>query len=421
MGLYQAALGLLMPLVWRYFRRRGAKDSAYLEHWDERRGQGAPFASDVWIHAVSLGEFRSAEPLIRLLLAEGKRLVITHATPAGRKASEAALAEAVANGQVAIRYAPVDRISYWRRLFEATRPNAGVVMEMEFWAGMTEAARRSGVPLWFSNAQIPAKSYPRALAWRRFLGSHPAARGRGVLAKSERMAERFRSLGAEDVRALGETRFDIPIPKAQAEAADAFKAKLAGRPIVAFASVVAGEEQVYIAAAKVLADDQRRPFVVWVPRAPEAFDETARLFAENGLAFVRRSDALDRDLSVAGDIAQANVLLGDSFGEMFFYLSAADVVSVGGGFTEKGAHNVIEPLALGKAVVVGPHVWTIEFPGEEARSAGLLTICDEPTSLAAMLISKLDHDPEPARTFHKAHLGASERIVRVLQGAETAS
>ena len=415
---YQVALAALMPLVWRYFRRRGRGDAAYLEHWGERKGEGAPFDADIWVHAVSLGEFRSAEPLIAKLLAAGKRLVLTHATPAGRRASEAALAAEIGAGTVRVEYAPLDRTSYWRAFFARIRPRTGLVMEMEFWPGMIEAARQEGVALWLTNAQVPGKSLPRALRVRSWLGAHPAGRTAGVFAKSERMADRFRRLGAKTVRAVGETRFDIPAPKPQTDAGAALAKSLGGRQVVAFASVVQGEEQVYLDAVQALQRDAQPPLVIWVPRAPEAFDPTFDLLKQVGLRVARRSQTFDADMNPIQSL-DCDVLLGDSFGEMFFYLAAADVVSVGGGFVEKGAHNIIEPLALSRPVVTGPHIWTIEFPGEEAREAGVLSVCEETGELAALLRSHMSGDGRAEAAFHAQHLGASQRIADAILMGET--
>ena len=407
---YQAALGLMMPLVWRYFRRRGEKDPDYISHLDERRGTGPDRPADIWIHAVSLGEFRSAEPLIARLLTAGQTLVITHATPAGRRASERALATEISAGRVQVCYAPIDRVSYWARFFARTTPRAGLVMEMEFWPGMIEAAARAGVPLWLTNSQIPGRSFPRALRVKALLGAHAAGRTRGVFAKSDRMAERFRELGASDVRAMGETRFDIEAPARHLAAGERLAEHLDGRPIYTFASVVEGEEESYLAAVRDLFKDKERPLIIWVPRAPEVFDMTFKRLEDAGLIVMRRSAAFDDDLTAISPLDTCEVLLGDSFGEMFFYLAAASAVSVGGGFVEKGAHNIIEPLKLGKPVVTGPHIWTIEFPGEEARSVGVLSVCTDPATLGDMLKAAANTDPTLQNAFHAAHSGASDRI-----------
>jgi 3-deoxy-D-manno-octulosonic-acid transferase len=70
---------------------------------------------------------------------------------------------------------------------------------------------------------------------------------------------------------------------------------------------------------------------------------------------------------------------------MYFYLALADRVVTGGGFTPHGAHNIIEPLALGKPVIVGPAIHTIEYPAAEAIAAGVCFHAETPADLATAL------------------------------------
>ncbi|MGR3512913.1 MAG: 3-deoxy-D-manno-octulosonic acid transferase [Paracoccaceae bacterium] len=407
LGLYAGALALAEPLAWRYFRKRAVADPGYMEHPDERRGMGVSFETDLWVHAVSLGEFTSAAPIIRAALAAGHRVLITHATPAGRRASTAAFGE---HPGCAIRYMPLDRPRYWRRFFALHRPKAGLVMEVEFWPVMIEEARRAGCVLCLANSQVPSKSFSRARRLAR-LFDHPVARVAATFAKSEPIADRFRALGADPVTVMGETRFDIPPPAPLIKAG----AHLTGsRKIVTFASVVAGEEQVYLATVKALLADPNPPLVLWVPRAPERFDDHAQLLQDAGFRVARRSDAFDVNLTQVQDLTETQILVGNSLGEMFFYLAPADAVVVGGGFLEKGAHNVIEPLSLGKPVLTGPHIWTIEFPAVEAAAAGVLTIVDRAEDLADAVRNAMG-DSAKAQAFHASHQGASARILQAIQ------
>ena len=406
-----ALMAVAEPFVFRYFRRRAGKDPDYGAHLDERRGAGRPFAADVWVHAVSMGEMRSAVPLVRLLLDEGWRVVTTHATPAGRRAAEAAFAPEMAADRLAVRYAPLDRPGYWARFLDGTRPKAGLVMEMEFWPWMIEAAARSGVALCLANSQVPERSFPRALRFARLAG-HPAARAAAVFAKSERMADRFQALGATRVAALGETRFDIAPPKAQVEAGRDVERD---RRVLTLASVVAGEEAVFEEMAAYLLADPDPPLILWVPRAPELFGATAERLAARGFRVARRSDVIGADLRPTRSLDDIQILVGDSLGEMFFYLAPASAVIVGGGFVEKGAHNVIEPLSLGKPVLTGPHVWTIEFPGVEAEAAGVLTVVPDPAHLAEAVRDAMREGGEGAKAFHALHKGASARIVEAIR------
>lgn len=410
LGGYSALMALGQPIVWRYFRRRAARDPRYGDRLEERRGAGEAFAADIWVHAVSMGEMTSAAPLVRLCLDAGHRVVTTHATPAGRATAERLFAPDIAASRLAVRYAPVDRRAWWDRFFDRVRPKVGLVMEMEFWPAMLEAAAGAGVPLCLTNSQVPSKSYPRARAVAALFG-HPVARAAAVFAKSERMADRFRALGARQVLALGETRFDMAVPDDQLAAGKALKDAVNGRPVLTLASVVAGEEETYLdAAVRPLLRNTPKPLIIWVPRAPEVFTQTVNDLRSEDLRVATRTEAFDAELTLNADLSDIDILVGDSMGEMFFYLAPADAVIVGGGFLESAAHNVIEPLALGKPVITGPNVWTIEYPATEARAAGVLTVCDTPSELTTAIRDAMARGSASAGAFHAANSGASKRI-----------
>ena len=394
---------------------RARSDVGYGLHLNERKAEGAPFASDVWLHAVSLGEINSAEPLVRMALRDGCRVLTTHATPAARTKVERTFAEEVAAGQLAVRFLPVDRLDYWRRFFASHAPRVGLVVEREFWPWMIEAAREAGVPLVLVNAQIPAGSWPKARRLASLVG-HPVARMAAVFAKSETQAGRFRALGASDVRTAGETRFDIVPPETQIQAGKAFGTSLQGKKVVAIASVVEGEEDVYVQALAELFSDPVPPFVVWVPRAPERFQATGEFLQSAGFEIARRSQLFDNGLNPLSELGSVRILVGDSLGEMTFYLASADAVIVGGGFGPRGSHNIIEPLALGKSVITGPSVGTIEFPAVEAQAAGLLTVCNAPEDLPdAVRAAIAQSSPQAVEAFHASHRGASQRIYKAIQ------
>ena len=413
--LYACTFRVLTPVVWQYFRKRARGDAGYGLHLDERKGKGAPFAADLWLHAVSLGEINSAEPLVRLALQDGHRVLTTHATPAARNRVERTYADEIASGQLAVRFLPVDRPDYWQRFFASYAPRVGLVVEMEFWPWMIEAAREEGVPLALVNAQIPAGSWPKARRLASLFG-HPVARMTSVFAKSETQAGRFRALGASDVRIAGETRFDIVPPQMQIHAGKAFGASLQGKKVVAFASVVEGEEDVYVQAVAKLFSDPEPPFVIWVPRAPERFQASGEFLRSAGFEIAWRSQLFDNGLNPLSEPGSSRILVGDSLGEMTFYLASADAVIVGGGFGPRGAHNVIEPLALGKPVVTGPSVGTVEFPAVEAEAAGLLTVCKSPEDLPDAVRAAAAQDSlEAVEAFHASHRGASQRIYEAIQ------
>lgn len=420
---YRAMWILGMPLILGYLLWRARRDRLYAAHIGHRFGlHRRRGARHVWVHAVSLGELRSAVPLIRALLAQGEDVVTTHFTPAGLREARRLFASEIENGTLSACYVPFDDIRAFRRFFRAFRPKYGLVMEVEFWPGMIMAARRLGVPLLLCNGQYPTRTFERDRTRHPLRGE--LVRGfAGVMVKSERQAARFRDLGQSNVAITGEMRFEQPVPTAQTEAAGPVRRWLGAqdRPVITIASAIEGEDALYarVIAETLAAHDAAgvaRPFFVYVPRAPERFDAVADILSDAGLRLARRSAMLDEKLAPRGAAAQVDVFLGDSMGEMYFYLAMADRVIVGGGFHPKGAHNVSEPLALRKPVLVGPHIWTIEYPAVEAIEAGVLKSLEDGDALARALAPGADWQVPDDRIerFFRAHSGAVNKTLAAL-------
>ncbi len=404
-----------LPVVGIYLWLRGRKDQLYARYLGERLGRHATGMQDaVWVHAVSLGEVRSAVPLIRALLDRGERVVITNFTPAGRREGDRVFAREIALRQVAVVWVPIETSWAFRAFFRAFRPKLGLVMEIEIWPRMIAASAAFGVPLFMCNAQYPVPSMARdAKGTLR----HAMMRGfAGALVKSDLQAARFASVGVQNITVTGELRFDQPIPQALVAAGQAARAALAqSRAVITFASVVEGEDELYLDVICTLLRQEPKPFVVYVPRKPERFDVVAALIAERGLAMTRRSAALDAGFQVLGSVA-ADVLLGDSLGEMYAYLAMTDRAVTGGGFTAHGAHNIIEPLALGCSVIVGPAIHTIEYPANEAIAAGVCLRVETGAALKAALLPGGWPGPSPAdgQAFLAAHSGATARTIAAI-------
>ena len=411
--LYALAWWVLLPLVIVYLRLRARKDPDYGLHMAERFGLvRAALRNPVWVHAVSLGEMRSATPLIRALLAQGESVVTTHFTPAGRREALREFSPEIAAGRVQVVWVPFDMGFAYRGFLRRFAPRYGLVMEIEIWPRMIMSARARGVPLFMCNAQYPQKSFDKDMSgW----GLRAALTGgfAGGFVKSTLQAERFAAAGMRNIHVTGELRFDQPIPQAQLAAAENLRARLSkGRPTFTLTSVVEGEDAVYIDMIR----QSRDVFFIYVPRAPERFDQVADMLAGAGLRFARRSDVLDAKLAAA-DLPDIDVLLGDSMGEMYFYLALCDRAIVGGGFVTKGAHNIIEPLALRKPVIVGPHIWTIAYPAIEAIAAGVCHHVHNAAELHTAVTTPVDVPEARIAAFYAQHAGAVERTLAALPQA----
>lgn len=416
--LYRVLWIVLLPVVLGYLWHRGRKDPDYRAHLAERfgfYGRDVPKGA-IWLHAVSLGEIRSATGLIRALLARGDRVLLTHFTPAGRRESARLFGPEIASGQVTVVWVPFDMAWCHRRFLKAYRPRIGLTLEVELWPAMIFAARAAGVPLYLCNGIYGTRSLARDSAGLR-LRQRVICGLAGAFVKSRLQAERFASIGLDNVVVTGELRFDQPVPAQQVRAADTLRATLgAGREVITIASGVQVEEALFLGLITqcrdaAVADARQPPLFVYVPRAPERFGAVAAQLIGAGLNLARRSEALATDLSAPTPLGRVDVLLGDSLGEMFFYLALGNRVIVGGGFNPRGAHNIIEPLMLGRPVLTGPYVWTIEYPFAEAAMAGIArSVPDAAALLAALREPRVDLS-DRISAFLTEHSGASMRTM----------
>jgi 3-deoxy-D-manno-octulosonic-acid transferase len=407
---YAALWWLLLPVIWIYLRKRGRADPMYAAKMGERFGRATSHVKNpVWVHAVSMGEMRSAAPLIRALLDQGDHIVTTHFTPAGRREAERSFGPEIASGHLQVVWIPLEFGFAYRRFLHTFKPRLGLVMEIEVWPMMIAQARKHGAPLYMCNAQYPQKSFDKD---KRGLGLRARLfRGfAGGFVKSADQASRFAAAGLPNIRVTGELRFDQPIPQNQLDAAALLRDGLAqGREVITLTSVVEGEDSIYIDMIK----SAPNKLFIYVPRAPERFAQVGDMIAAAGLNVMRRSKVLDTNLR-SDTPPTCQVLLGDSMGEMYCYLGLCDRAIVGGGFVAKGAHNIIEPLALRKPVVVGPFTWTILYPVVEAIAAGICTVTQTPADLHRAMTHPTMVTDAQISAFYADHAGATARTLTAI-------
>jgi len=369
---YSVMWWLALPLVLTRLWLRGRKEPGYRQHWGERLGfysGAAASAPTLWVHAVSVGETRAAEPLIDALLAEypHSRIVLTHMTPTGRATGKALFAKHGA--RLVQSYLPYDTASMVGRFIKHFKPAVCILMETEVWPNLIAVCGRRGVPVVLANARLSERSLRRS---RRF-GSLLVDAARGislVAAQTAADAERVRSLGVQRVEITGSIKFDVVVPDAALAIGAALRGVTGGRPVLLCASTREGEEELILDAfRRERAALPANVLLLIVPRHPQRFDEVEKMTGAHGLNVQRRGKlALDGGDAVLPGFV--DVLLGDSMGEMFAYYAACDVAFVGGSLLPLGGQNLIEPAALGKPVLIGPHTFNFALVTEDALAAG---------------------------------------------------
>ena len=406
--LYTLLGSAVLPLLPLRLWWRGRREPRYRERIGERFGRyrGSIAGPVYWIHAVSVGETRAAVPLVQRLKEAYPEaaIVVTHMTATGRETAETLFGDRVIRA-----WLPYDVPFAVRAFYAHFRPKAGFLLETELWPNLIAGARRAKVPLYLVNARLSERS-ARGYARFRPLTRPMLQRLAGVAAQSAADAARLSELGAPDAIVTGNLKFDVTIPSSALELGAEFRLRFgATRPVWLAASTRDGEETLLLdaLARRRLPDN---PLLVLVPRHPQRFATVAELLRARGVPFIRRSEP---GASVPADIG---VVLGDSMGEMAAYYSAADVAFIGGSLLPLGGQNLIESLAVGTPVLVGPHTFNFnEATAGAIDSGAALRVADADALIAAL--AALFADPGrrqamglAARAFHAMHRGAADRL-----------
>ncbi|MFD2366790.1 lipid IV(A) 3-deoxy-D-manno-octulosonic acid transferase [Pseudoduganella sp. GCM10020061] len=407
---------LALPLVLLRLWLRGRKEPGYRGHWSERLGfYSRATRSDrktIWVHAVSVGETRAAEPLVDALLEAypGSRILLTHMTPTGRATGKSLFAK---HGDRLLQsYLPYDIGFIVSRFIRHYAPSICILMETEVWPNLIATCKSMSVPVALVNARLSERSLRRGQRFGRLM-TEAASSVTVVAAQTEDDAARIRSLGAPHVGVTGSIKFDVVVPQAALDLGAWMRERFGGRKVFLCASTRDGEEQQIIEAFTKV-DPAARPLLLIVPRHPQRFDEVAGLADAAGLSVQRRS-RLGADDTVSSD-----VVLGDSMGEMFAYYAACDVAFIGGSLQPLGGQNLIEACALGKPVLIGEHTFNFLEVSEQAVAAGGAQRVRDAQDLVRAALALLDDGAarsamgERAAAFANQHRGATARTVDML-------
>jgi 3-deoxy-D-manno-octulosonic-acid transferase len=285
-------------------------------------------------------------------------------------------------------------------------------METEVWPNLIEACAAHDVPVALVNARLSERSLRRGQRFGGLLMDAAAALTL-VAAQTEADAARIRSLGAPDVAVTGSIKFDVVPPAAALDTGAMLRARCGDRPTLLCASTREGEEALILDAYLSMPARPPGMLLVLVPRHPQRFDDVARMVTERGLTLARRAHL--------PDVVDADVLLGDSMGEMFAYYAACDCAFIGGSLLPLGGQNLIEACALGKPVLVGAHTFNfLQATAEAVDGGAALRVADAAALLreGARLLADTEMRAAMgtrAAAFAARHRGATARTVELMQ------
>ncbi|MGY8849803.1 MAG: lipid IV(A) 3-deoxy-D-manno-octulosonic acid transferase [Pseudomonadales bacterium] len=414
--IYSAIFYLLTPIILLRLLYRALKAPAYRKRWAERFGfpvYAESTADFIWLHAVSVGETLAAVPLVKTLQEKypQHRLMVTCMTPTGSERIKAAFGDSVDHS-----YMPYDTPDAVARFLNRLKPKMLIIMETELWPNTIAACQSRDIPVILANGRLSARS---AAAYQSISSLvQPMLSGiSAVAAQHKDDGDRFIRLGLPPsaLEVTGNIKFDLSLDRdVQDRAAVLSEQWHCGnnRPVFLAASTHRGEDEIILQSFGQIKQQIDNALLVLVPRHPERFNQVGELCTSAGFTLARRS---------AGDkVEAADVLLGDTMGELMVFFGACDVAFVGGSLVATGGHNMIEPAAWGVPVLTGPHLFNFTEASQLLLAADGMLVCNDAAELAEQCISLMGNKGRrqevgnAARLVAEANRGALDKLMSVI-------
>jgi 3-deoxy-D-manno-octulosonic-acid transferase len=363
--LYLILIGpkLLLDRIWR-----GKRHPEFLQ----RLGFKIPEADRpvIWIHAISVGEVKAAQPLFRELKKKEQKafFLITTTTATGQAEAKRSLSDADA-----IAYLPIDFSWVVRKWVEKLKPKLFLLIESDFWPHLLSTLKKNGTKIVLVSGKVSERSAKRLQTFSSFsrkLFSHFDL----LCVQSEEHFHRFRPFVSHPHRLCitGNLKLDI---EPQPVDVSYWKQQLNLPDLtLTIGCTHASEEELLL--PPLLATSW---FLILAPRHPERFAAVSQLIAKKNIPYFRWSQRAERR---GGE----RVLLIDAMGQLPICYSLSRLALVAGSYIDHiGGHNVLEPCLYGAPVIFGPHAYAQKDLTSRAiqSGAGALVPLDElPTFLA---------------------------------------
>ncbi|MEQ1789010.1 MAG: 3-deoxy-D-manno-octulosonic acid transferase [Rickettsiales bacterium] len=411
-NIYKAIISALKPLIYLWLRIRLMRGKESKSRFRERFGFASttrPNGTLLWIHAASVGEVNSVLLFIEQIQSRFSDVNILLTT--GTLTSAQLIAK-LNPKKVIHQFVPVDTPEATNRFLNHWQPDIGFWVESELWPNLVINAKERGCFMVIINGRMSVKSCD---SWQKYASSMINKMlncFEQVFAQSEDDAQRFRKLGAKDVRYVGNLKYDAdPL---LCKEADLFvmQQEIGARPLWLAASTHANEEEQLVKTHQILATTHPDLLTIIAPRHPQRGAEIAKLLSMYGKVALR---SLDHKIT-----PDVKFYIADTIGELGLFYRLCEIVFMGGSLIEHGGQNPLEAARLRCCILTGTHTENFSDMFAEMENLSIAIRIKNTSELAAQ-IDKLMKDSDAivkmqmlTKEWLRTKSGTIDRIIDIL-------
>ncbi|MBO6235194.1 MAG: tetraacyldisaccharide 4'-kinase, partial [Schwartzia sp.] len=353
--LYNIAAIIVVLLIIPVFLVRAIRERGFIERIRQSLGfipedalEKVAKKNCIWVHAASVGEIVAASPLIKEFRNEFPKspILVSVVTTSGYE-----MANRIIKDADSIIYFPLDLPFLAARVVRRITPRVFMPVETELWPNFLRECRRMHIPVMMINGRISDKSVKR-YRYLYSLKDEMIGTIQKFAMQSPIDAEYIIRLGADPnlVIVTGNTKYDQTYTDVGADEKAELLAEMGlthNGGILLAGSTHRGEEDYVLKAFRAFREKSPNAKLIIAPRELLRTREVLMICRRAGFSVARRTELLEHPSE------DHDIVVLDTIGELGKVYSIGDVIYVGGSLIAHGGHNILEPAAHGKAIIVG--------------------------------------------------------------------
>jgi 3-deoxy-D-manno-octulosonic-acid transferase len=313
--------------------------------------QKRPSEKLVWIHAVSVGETKSAMTLVDEILKSSSEISVLFTTTTVTSAKILSSKINGYKGKIIHQFLPLDSYFIVKKFLKFWHPEIIIFIESEIWLNFLCEAGKLGIPSFLVNARMSEKSFLRWNFAKKF-GIKAFDFFDTIFAQSKIDEKKFSILArARSVRFCGNLKSQNLDLKFNSGDKKELQSQIGKRKVWLCASTHSGEEEIILNIHKKLKNIFPDILTIIVPRHSNRASEIKA--SMSNINFSQRSCFQEI-------MAETEVYLADTLGELNLFYSLCSFAFIGGSLVKAGGHNPFEAIYLKCAIITGGNVFNFQ-------------------------------------------------------------
>ena len=292
--------------------------------------------SVLWMHAASLGEYEQGLPVLEKLKEKypTHKVLITFFSPSGYENV------VKKNKEDILCYLPFDKKSTISEFVKAVHPEIFFTVKYDFWYHLLDELKKANAKVFV----ISALFYENQVYFKplgKWFVNELKKNVDWIFHQTEKSLSLAQKVGLTKGSVSGDTRFDrVKQIKNRDNSVEFISEFKADKKLLVFGSSWEAEEKM----AQILSQKLENFKILIAPHDLKRVQNLKQIFP---------SAILYSELKSNYQLPNTNILIIDCIGLLSKLYSYADVAIVGGGFHDKGLHNILEAATFGVPVIFG--------------------------------------------------------------------